>query len=358
MEKILVVDDSMTYRGIISSILEDYNLVMAEDGSKAIEKLNKYDDIDIMILDLKMPVMDGFQVLSEVKKERKFKDIPVLILTNVDEIESEIRGLEAGAVDYIRKPINADSLQKRIEVHRDLIRARKEIIRKNEELEERVKYRTKQLELSRKITIDALTGLLEIRDVESSNHTRRTQCIMKLLGEKLLNDSPYSYMLSKEKVEEIYKTCPLHDIGKVGVLDSILLKPGKLTAYEYEEMKKHVKYGVDALIKNIPTEKEIPLVGTALNIIAHHHEKYDGTGYPKGLKREEISLEGRMMGIVDVYDALSGKRVYKDAFSHEKCMDIILSEKGKHFDPVIVEAFESIEEKIIEIIKEYGADDE
>lgn len=354
MEKILVVDDSMTYRGTISSILGAYNLVMAEDGSKALEKLNKYDDIDIIILDLEMPVMDGFQVLDQVKKDIRFKDIPVLILTNVNEIESEIKGLEAGAVDYIRKPINADSLQKRIEVHRDLIRARKEIIRKNEELEERVKYRTKQLELSRKITIDALMGLLEIRDVESSNHTRRTQCIMKVLGEKLLKDSPYSKYLDKHKVEEIYKTCPLHDIGKVGIRDSILLKTGRLTVDEYEEMKKHVKYGVDAINKNLSDKEDIPLVSTAVNIIAHHHEKFDGSGYPNGLKGDEISIEGRMMGIVDVYDALSSKRIYKDAFTHEESIEVIISQKGRHFDPVIVEAFVKIQDEVIKIIREYG----
>jgi len=356
MEKVLVVDDSSSYRLIISSILNDYELVMAEDGVEALEMLEFHPDVDIMILDLKMPRMNGFEVLSHMKESTINEELTIIILTNVDEIDSEINGLDQGAVDYIRKPINAESLLKRIEVHSKLIRARKEISYQNQMLEERVLQRTKQLEISRKLTIDALIGLLEIRDVESSNHGKRTQCIMKVLGEQLLKDSSYSRDLSSEWIAEIYKTAPLHDIGKVGVADKILLKPGKLTSDEYELMKDHVRHGAEALRRNIVEYESIPYVCTALHIIEDHHERFDGNGYPEGKKGSDISIEGRMMGIVDVYDALLNKRVYKEAYGHERSMDIIKAERGKHFDPVIMDAFLKVEDEIIKIVERYGVE--
>lgn len=356
IEKILVVDDSSTYRTVISSILKDYPLVMAEDGLQALEQLEKHDDIDIMILDLKMPNLDGFGVLDQLKKVGR-KDLTTLILTNVDEIDSEIRGLESGAVDYIRKPIHADSLHKRIEVHSRLICAQKEIMKQNRLLEDRVRDRTMRLEATRKLTIDALLGLLEIRNAESSNHGKRTRCLMKALGEQLLTDSPYNNRLTYDWIDEIHKTAPLHDIGKVGIEDRILLKPGKLTVEEFEIMKKHVEYGAEALRKNIEDYDYIPYTKTALHIIEDHHERFDGNGYPNGKKGDDISIEGRMMAIIDVYDALRSKRVYKDAYSHERSMAIIRAESGKHFDPVIVEAFCAIEYQVIDIIDKYGTED-
>jgi len=356
MEKVLIVDDSASYRMIISSILSDYALLVAEDGIEALEQLEKHSDIDIMILDLKMPRMNGFEVLDYLSVHPEYKEMTIIILTNVDEIDSEIRGLDAGAVDYIRKPINADSLHKRIEVHQKLIQARKEISEQNQLLERRVLERTKQLERSQKLTINALVGLLEIRDIESSNHGKRTQSIMKVLGKQLLKDSPYSSLLTEKKVYEIYRTTPLHDIGKVGVQDCILLKPGRLLAEEYELMKKHVLYGVESLKRNISEIAGVAYIETALHIIEDHHERYDGKGYPAGKKGDEISLEGRMMGIVDVYDALHSKRVYKEAYSHQRSMEIIAAERGKHFDPVVVDAFFKIEDEIIAIVERYGVD--
>jgi putative two-component system response regulator len=356
VEKVLIVDDSASYRMIISTILSDYNLLMAEDGLEALEFIEAHNDIDIMILDLKMPRLDGFGVLDHLRTNNIGKDITIIILTNVDEIDSEIKGLDAGAVDYIRKPINADSLQKRIEVHQKLIQARKEISLQNHLLEERVLERTKRLEQSQKLTIDALVGLLEIRDVESSNHGKRTQYMMQALGNQLMKASPYSHLLSKQKIHELYRTSPLHDIGKVGVQDCILLKPGRLTVDEYDQMKKHVDYGTDSLKRNIEEIEGVAYVETALRIMEDHHERYDGKGYPCGKKGDEISLEGRMMGIVDVYDALRSKRVYKEAYDHQRAMAIIMEERGKHFDPVIVDAFNAIEDQIIEIVERYGVD--
>jgi putative two-component system response regulator len=354
--KILVVDDSSMYRTVISSILKDYSLIMAEDGLQALSMLEKHDDIDMMILDLNMPNLDGFGVLDAINQYKQ-RELTTIILTNVDEIESEIKGLEAGAVDYIRKPIHADSLQKRIEVHSRLISAQKEILKQNQFLEDRIRDRTMRLEATRKLTIDALLALLEIRNAESSNHGKRTRYLMKALGKQLLKNSPYKEYLTIEWVDEIYKTAPLHDIGKVGIKDKILLKPGKLTPEEFEEMKCHVKYGADALRKNIDDYENIPYTRTALHIIEDHHERFDGKGYPEGKIGEEISIEGRMMAIIDVYDALRSKRVYKEAYSHERSMSIIDAENGKHFDPVIVDAFHAIEDQVIEIINKYSTEE-
>lgn len=356
-EKVLIVDDSSTYRLVISSILSEYDLLMAEDGLQAVEWLEEDENIDIMILDLNMPNLDGFGVLEWINQNHKHKHLTTLILTNIDEVESEIRGLESGAVDYIRKPINADSLLKRVEVHSRLINAQKKIEEYNERLEEKVKERTAQLELIRNITIDALTGLLEIRDAESSNHCRRTQYIMGALAKELLQNSVYSSSIDESWVRYVFKTAPLHDVGKVGILDYILRKPGKLTPTEFEIMKEHVQIGVDALHKNLSNYVNEPFVTVALHIIRDHHEHFDGSGYPHGTQGYDISLEGRMMGIVDVYDALVNKRVYKEAYAHKEAMRIIMDQSGKQFDPVVVKAFFNIEDEILEIEEKYRAED-
>ncbi len=244
--KIMIVDDSKVDQIIIANILEGFEIFLANDGLEAIELLHKI-DIDIMILDLNMPRMNGFEVLEKIKKDFTEIDLPILILTNYEEIESEIKGLELGAVDYIRKPLNAASLLKRLEVHLHLLHAKNKIKIHNENLEREVALRTKELLLTRDITIKALVGLLEVRDIESSNHTRRTMLMMKTLCEHLSLKESFRDILTPEKIDILYRTSPLHDIGKVGIPDKILLKPGKLTPVEFEFMKEHVKFGVDAI---------------------------------------------------------------------------------------------------------------
>lgn len=351
--KILIVDDSKTDRVIIANILNDYPLLFANDGIEAMDILEKEPSIDLMILDLNMPRMDGFEVLEAIQQNENYQKIITLILTNYDEAENEIRGLELGAIDYIRKPLNLQSLRKRIEIHAKLKNNSKSLEQINAILEETVQKRTKELVLTRDITIHALIGLLEVRDIESCNHTKRTQWMIKALCEQLSNKEPYGNILSDRYIKELFDTAPLHDIGKVGIPDSILLKPGKLTFEEYELMKHHTAYGINALKYEV-TEDSLPsFVKTAIECIGGHHEKYDGSGYPKGLKGEEIPLPGRLMAIVDVYDALISKRVYKPAFKHEEALLFIKAERGKHFDPNLVDAFLAIEEQIKEIAVKY-----
>lgn len=351
--KILVVDDSKTDTMLIKGILSDYDLLFACDGIEAMEVIKNNPGLDLIILDLNMPNMNGFEVLHELQKDRRYKNITTLILTNYDEVENEIKGLDLGAVDYIRKPLNVASLRKRIEVHLSLRMARKRVEEHNLILEEEVSARTRELVITRNITIHALIGLLEVRDIESSNHAVRTQWMMKILCEHLKNKPKYVDILNDEYINELFETAPLHDIGKVGIPDKILLKPGKLDLQEFEIMKKHTIYGVEALSYNLNLEESATFINTAIEIAGTHHEKFDGSGYPHGLQGERIPLGGRLMAIIDVYDALTNKRVYKSAFSHEKAMEIISSERGKHFEPSIVDAFIEIEKDIRQIASKY-----
>jgi len=343
--KILIVDDSKLDMILISSILEEHEVLEAYDGLECMEVLNKNKNIDIIILDLKMPRMNGFEVLEMKRNNPEIKDIPVIILTCMDEVENEIRGLDLGAVDYIRKPLNLASLRKRVEVHIALRMTQKALEEQNKSLEEKVKIRTLELELIYDKTVQALMGLLEVRDIESGNHIKRTQILMRLLCEGLKKLPEYEHVMSDNYIDEIYKTAPLHDIGKVGVPDKILLKPGKLDADEYEQMKLHTVYGVNALKGENPQKESISFINTAIEIVGTHHEKYDGTGYPKGLKGDEIPLPGRLMAIIDVYDALVHERIYKPAYEREHALQIIKAESGKHFDPVITRVFLEIEKE-------------
>ncbi len=337
--RILVVDDSRTDMLIIKSILHDYDLQLAYDGIEAIGMMNQDPTLELVILDLNMPRMDGFEVLKVMRDDPAYKHLVTLILTNHDETENEIRGLDLGAMDYIRKPLNMESLRKRIEIHLRLKKAQKSIEQNNAQLEIMVDERTRELVATRDITIQALVGLLEVRNIESSNHSLRTQWMMKVLCEQLRISGKFTWLLNDDYITELFNTAPLHDIGKVGIPDHILLKPGKLTVPEFEIMKQHTTHGVEALSKSLKVENAASFIMTAIEIVGTHHERYDGTGYPKGLKGDDIPLSGRLMAIIDVYDALTSKRVYKSAISHEESLAIIVSERGKQFDPVIVDTF-------------------
>lgn len=355
--KILIVDDSSTDRMIISNILNDCEIFTADDGIEALDILSRQ-EIDIIILDINMPRMNGFEVLENLAKDPELKKIATLILTNYDETENEIRGLELGAVDYIRKPLNIASLRKRIEVHSNIRHAQKNIEIRNKTLEEMVHERTEELVLTRDITINALIGLLEVRNIESSNHTKRTQNMIRKLSEHLSMRPRYKDILTREYIDELYNTAPLHDIGKVGIPDCILLKPGRLDADEFEIMKKHTTYGVEALSYSLKSNLVPSFIKTAIEVAGTHHERFDGTGYPNRISGSNIPLAGRLMAIVDVYDALTSERVYKPAFQHNDSMEIIVNESGKQFDPDMVTAFCEIEQQILCISKKFTQNDQ
>ncbi len=353
--KVLIVDDLKTDVLLISSMLDDCQLLSANDGLEAMEVLRSDPDIDLMILDLNMPRMDGFEVLQAMRDDPRLSKISVIILTNHDEIENEIKGLDLGAVDYIRKPLNMASTRKRVEVHLNLRRAQIQIEDQNRMLELTVYNRTKELIATRDITIRALVGLLEVRNIESSNHAKRTQHMMKVLCEHLQPMLAFKEVLTDEYIGELVRTAPLHDIGKVGIPDRILLKPGKLNSDEFEDMKNHTTYGVMALSHDLPDGVMPSFIKTAIEVVGSHHERYDRTGYPTGTGGKAIPLGGRLMAIIDVYDALTHKRVYKDAFEHEHSLELIRNEAGKQFDPDIVAGFLEIEKEIALISRQYDA---
>jgi len=355
--RILIVDDSAIDRMIISKMMVDLDVITAVNGIEGLRIIDENPDIYLVILDLFMPEMNGFQLLEILKSDEKYSRIRVIVLTNAEEIEYEIRGLKLGAVDYIRKPVNFESLLARIDIQVKLKEAQQLVERDNQKLDQLVAERTKEAEAARDITILALVGLLEMRDIEAFQHTTRTQMIMKVLCESLRSNDKYKDILTEGYIFELIRTTPLHDIGKVGIPDNILLKPGRLSAEEFEIMKKHVDYGTEALKKEQNCkEEELPyFVKIALEIIGAHHEKYDGTGYPRSLAGENIPLPGRLMATIDVYDALMTKRVYKEAWAFPDVIDCIRQERGKHFDPDIVDAFMNKLEEIHDISKKYDA---
>ncbi|AFA47229.1 HD domain-containing phosphohydrolase [Acetobacterium woodii] len=352
--KILIVDDSTTDRLIISAMLTDYETLTACDGVEAMAVIAKNPDIDLVILDLNMPKMNGFEVLEAIRKNPEYRKIRTIILTNYDEVDNEVKGLELGAVDYIRKPLNIQSLLIRINIHIKLKSIQKMIEQDNQRLDAMVLKKTKEVAATRDITIHALVGLLEVRNIESSNHTIRTQWIMKLLCNHLKTKKQYQDILTEAYVQELITTTPLHDIGKVGIPDNILLKPGKLTEAEFEIMKKHVDYGVNALQNEIYSDDDVPsFIKTAMEIVGAHHEKFNGSGYPRGLSGKAIPLPGRLMAIIDVYDALTSERVYKPAYDFDCSIKLMKSESGEHFDPDIVEGFMEIKESIFDVSRKF-----
>ena len=345
MSVILAIDDSSTDLAVIQYTLSCCTVLTAGDGEEGLLVLSAHPEIDLILLDLHMPKMDGFAFLDHFGTLSL--DIPVIILTNSEDIETEIKGLEKGAMDFIRKPLNFRALQKRIDLQLSVKRANEQIKEHNRLLEELVEKRTEEIRKTTAITINALVRLLEIRNVETSDHSKRTKNMMQHLCAELQKQNNESYHLTDREIQELVDTAPLHDIGKVGVPDNILLKPGSLTKEETELMRKHVLNGVEAL--DYGTDKDeapISFIETARSLIASHHEWYDGSGYPVGLKDSKIPLSGRLMAVIDVYDALTSKRVYKDALSPEEAIQVMKEEAPRHFDPVVFQAFLSIANKL------------
>ncbi|MGD1038375.1 MAG: two-component system response regulator [Roseiarcus sp.] len=339
--RILVVDDEPINVKILVDLLKPTcSVIVAKSGEEALERLQGQNLPDLALLDVTMPGMDGFELCCRLKADKGTADIPVIFVTALGEPHSEARGFEIGAVDYINKPFSPPLVLARVQTHLALRKSRLELERQNERLEEAVAFRTQELETTQDVTIRALTTLAETRDDDTGAHILRTQQFVRRLAEELRNDPNFANELNDRAIDLMFKSAPLHDIGKVGIPDHILLKPGKLTPEEFEVMKTHVELGRRALVSAIAEGgATTEFLRCALEIIGGHHEKWDGTGYPKGLSGDEIPLSARIMAVADVYDALTSRRIYKPAFAHEVAEQIILEGKGRHFDPRIVDAF-------------------
>ncbi len=351
--KILVVDDEKFFIDVIVELLNgDYTVSVAMDGQQALRRAQTEPLPELILLDIVMPDMDGYEVCRQLKENPITRDIPVIFLTVKSEVSDEVKGFELGAVDYILKPISPPVVRARVATHLALNRARRQLAFQNQQLEEKVCERTAELSRTKDVAIYCMASLAETRDAETGKHILRTQNYVRTLALGLKDHPRFRDYLSDEIIDMLYKTSPLHDIGKVGVPDQILLKPGKLDPDEWEEMKLHTVYGHDSLLRAEQVLGTTDFLQMAREIAYTHHEKWDGSGYPRGLKGDEIPVSGRLMAVADVYDALISFRVYKKAIPHVEAVDIIRGSSGSHFDPDVVEQFLVQQEEFRQIAEE------
>lgn len=341
-ETIMVVDDTPTNLTILVELLgrRGYRVAAFPRGSMAL-KAAALEVPDLVLLDIMMPGMDGFEICRRLREDERLREVPVLFISALDDPAGKVRAFAAGGVDYVTKPFQEEELAARVRTHLTLVRMRKELERHNHYLEDLVREKVREISESQLATILALSKLAESRDDATGKHIERTRTYCRLIALTLREDPRFRETVTDEFVENIFHAAPLHDIGKVGIPDRILLKPGKLTPEEYEIMKTHAALGAGTLERVLEEYPGNALVKMGITLTRYHHEKWDGTGYPEGLAGENIPLGGRIMALADVYDALRSNRPYKEAFSHEKSVGIILSGKGSHFDPAVVDAFEA-----------------
>jgi putative two-component system response regulator len=356
---ILVVDDTPDNITLLCSVLGDqYRNKVATSGNRALKIAGSEQRPDLILLDIMMPDMDGYEVCRQLKADPYTKHIPIIFLTAKSEEGDETKGFELGAVDYITKPIIPSILLARVETHISLQEARKFLENQNVVLEEQVEERTHRLAALQDAIIVAMASLAEARDNDTGNHIRRTQHYIREIAFCLREYDPcYAPELGDAFIAILYKTAPLHDIGKVGVPDAVLLKPGRLTPEEFNLMKMHTVYGRDTILaaeKTLDTPEAF--LETAMDIAYSHHEKWDGSGYPRGISGKAIPLSARLMAIADVYDALIAKRIYKAPMPHEEAVSIIENSSGTHFDPDVVGAFSRIKDRFAAIAVHFGED--
>jgi putative two-component system response regulator len=338
---ILIVDDTPENLSILGELLQrDYRVRAANSGRRALQIAQSQPTPDLILLDVMMPEMDGFAVLAELRENAATRNIPVIFVTAMDGTHDEEHGLDCGAVDYITKPIRPTIVLARVRTQLDLKRARDILHDQNSYLEAEVARRMAENQLIQQVSIHALARLAETRDPETGNHLRRTQEYVRTLAKALSQHPRFADYLDERRIEALAKSAPLHDIGKVGIPDHVLLKPGPLTPEEWAIMRTHASLGARAIANaEADAEAKVDFLDIAKEIAHHHHEKWDGSGYPDGLAGDAIPISARLMALADVFDALICKRVYKSAFTHETALNIILEGSGKHFDPDVVSAF-------------------
>ncbi|MDF2556423.1 MAG: response regulator receiver modulated metal dependent phosphohydrolase [Bacillales bacterium] len=344
-KSILIVDDQKENITALKSLLNDqYEIYAALNGKAALRVMNVV-RIDLVLLDLVMPIMDGFETLRLMKMDEKLENIPVIFITSALEDAKESMGLSLGAADYIKKPYNPTIIN---------IKVKNQLENKmyRESLEQLVEIRTQEIEASREAIIMGMSYLAEGRDQETGGHIKRMQQYTRIIANQIVHDYPEA--LTKEDAKSIVLLAPLHDIGKVNIPDSILLKEDKLTSDEFEMMKAHTTFGAEVLKKTENLLHEYSnFLKHAIDIAEGHHEKYDGSGYPKGLKGDEIPLSACISSIADIYDALTSERPYKRALSHEEALDIIYNGDGRvepqHFNPIVLESFRKVANRFNEI---------
>ncbi len=338
---ILIVDDEPANLAVLAWVLRPhYRVRAASGGERGLQAALTPPLPDLILLDVMMPDLDGHAVLTRLRENPLTRDIPVIFVTALDDDASEERGLKLGAVDYIAKPVRPAIVLARVATHLELKRARDGLADQNVLLENEVARRMAENQLIQDVSIHALGYLAEIRDTDTGYHIQRTQQYVHALALGLRNHPRFAPQLSETAIQLLIKSAPLHDIGKVGIPDHILLKPGPLTQEEWAIMKTHAQLGAEAIEKaENAVHKSVDFFAMAKEIARWHHEKWDGSGYPDGLAGEAIPISARLMALADVFDALIMQRVYKPALPYGKARDIIAEGRGKHFDPAVVDIF-------------------
>jgi putative two-component system response regulator len=341
--KVLIVDDQQANVMLLEQILGQagYKQVVSTTDSREVLGLYKQHAPDLVLLDLNMPHMDGFEIMDQLREVEKGSYIPVLVLTAVDHPSIRHRALDSGARDFISKPFDVSEVLCRMRNMLEVRVLHNQIRNQNQRLEQEVAERTRELEETRMEVIHRLGRAGEYRDNETGNHVIRMSRFSELLAREI--------GLSERTCNLILNASPMHDIGKIGIPDSILLKPGKLEPDEWETMKTHVIKGVEILMGN-----DSELMVMARNIALHHHEKWDGSGYPNNLNGQDISIEGRIVAVCDVFDALTSERPYKKAWPVEKALEFLMDQKGRHFEPRLVDGFIRIMPRVQEVQEQYA----
>ena len=358
---ILIVDDAELNREILSEMLESkYSLLEAEDGLKALEMIDEHgDELVAILLDLVMPMLDGFAVLDQLKRRGLIDKIPILVISGEQSVESEKMCFELGVSDFIRKPFNATLVRRRVENVAQLFQYKSSLEDKVQEQTDKLNAQNEvlrnqadRLQKSNERIIDILGAVVESRNLESGEHILRVKGYTSILAKEVAKLYP-EFNLTPARIEIIVAASALHDVGKIAIPDSILLKPGRLTQEEFEVMKSHTTRGCE-ILEQISEAWTEDYGKYSYEICRHHHEKYDGKGYPDHLVGEDIPISAQLVSVADVYDALVNERCYKDAFSKEQAYDMITNGECGMFSPKLMEAFENVRSEF-EAYKESSA---
>jgi putative two-component system response regulator len=357
---VLVVDDTADNLSLMAGLLKDtYRVKVANSGEKALKIVQGDSPPDLILLDIMMPGMSGYEVCQLLKSSNATRNIPIIFLTAMTAVEDEKKGLELGAADFITKPISPPIVMARVATQLQVKAAADFLRDQNAYLENEVAKRTAELSAVQDVTIMAMASLAETRDSDTGNHIRRTQYYVKVLAEKLSTHPRFRSYLTTSAIDTLFKSAPLHDIGKVGIPERILLKPGKFTPEEFEIMKSHTTLGRDAIVRaEQQLNLKVDFLNCAKEIAYFHQEKWDGSGYPTGASGDAIPISARLMALADVYDALISRRVYKEGMPHEKAAAIIVEGRGTHFDPDMVDAFVDLQDVFRAIAMQYADTDD
>ncbi len=354
LQTILIVDDNPENLTVLGELLHGRYLVLAANsGERALHLAALGPVPDLILLDIMMPGISGYEVLEALKRSPVTRDIPVIFTTALSATDDEQRGLAMGAVDYLAKPLCPAIVLARVHTHLELKRARDRLRSDNAFLETEVGRRMRETLMIQEVTIRALARLAEMRDNETGNHLLRKQSYVQNLAERVSTHPRFVAELDARTIQLMARSAPLHDIGKVGIPDSILLKPGRLDATEWAIMQTHAKLGADAIRAESDIREPVPFLVHAKEVAMHHHERWDGTGYPDRLAGDAIPLAARLMALADVFDALISRRVYKEPFSFEVARAMMAPQRGRHFDPDLLDAFLAHYQDFCDIARAY-----